>query len=151
MTLIALAAVVIAGLVVAWAVLRRRLMVVTVVGDSMVPAYRPGDRLLVTRRTVPVAAGDVVVFAFAHGHGAPAMFGGAGAHAGTGWVVKRVAAVPGEPVPDSVLAAVGARAGQRVPAERLVVLGDGVTSVDSREWGYLPAARLTGRVLRRLG
>ncbi|MFI6071117.1 S26 family signal peptidase [Actinoplanes sp. NPDC051343] len=135
MTLVA----VVAGLVAtALVALRRRLMVVTVVGDSMVPAYRPGDRLLVARGAASVSAGDVVVFT-----------GGRRGHAGQ--VVKRVAAVPGDLVPVSVLGAVGARTGQVVPPGRLVVLGDGVTSVDSREWGYLPAARLTGRVLRKLG
>jgi signal peptidase I len=104
----------------------------------MVPAYRPGDRLLVARGAASVSAGDVVVFT-------------GGRRGPTGQVVKRVAAVPGDLVPVSVLSAVGARTGQVVPPGRLVVLGDGVTSVDSREFGYLPAARLTGRVLRKLG
>ncbi|HEU5160632.1 MAG TPA: S24 family peptidase [Streptosporangiaceae bacterium] len=38
----------------------RRLMTVLVTGESMLPALRPGDRLLV-RLGVPVRAGDIVV------------------------------------------------------------------------------------------
>src|SRR5258707_988334 len=53
-------------------------------------------------------------------------------------MVKRVAARGGDPVPEAVRYAVGARPGDRVPAGSLVLLGDNghVASAggDSRDW-----------------
>lgn len=62
-----------------WA--RRALVLVTVAGESMLPALRPGDRVLV-RRTRRLRPGQVVVLAY-----------------GPEWLVKRIAAVsPGHVV-----------------------------------------------------
>lgn len=125
------------------AAVRRRFLVVRVAGTSMVPAYLPGDRVLV-RRTAGTALrrGQVVVF---H-HGPPPRRRLAGGL----WQIKRVAAVPGDPVPDQVSPAVGAKPGAVVPDGRLVVLGDGTDSRDSRHWGYLPMDRVLGVVVREL-
>lgn len=104
---------------------------------SMAPAIEAGDRVLVDRllyasglppalaRLLPVReprVGDVV---WLRSSAAPA-----------GALVKRVAAVAGEPF-----------AGGRVPAGRLAVLGDRrEDSLDSRALGPLPRAAASGRV-----
>ena len=114
---------------------RRRVVVVTVRGWSMAPALAPGARVLV-RRTPPGRArpGDVVVARLDTGPG--------------GWAVKRVAAVAGDPWPAGVP---GGPPGGRVPAGRLVLLGDNAAvSLDSRELGAVPADRVVGVVRRRL-
>lgn len=122
--------------VAAAAVLRRRLLVVTVRGISMAPTLNPGDRLLV-RRGLPPRRGDVVVLRLAH-RSAPA-----------GWSIKRVTAVAGDRVPAGVP---DLPPGGRVPAGHLVVLGDNAAvSLDSRELGPVPVERLVGVARRRIG
>ncbi|MER7005611.1 hypothetical protein ABT297_21555 [Dactylosporangium sp. NPDC000555] len=68
-------------------------------------------------------------------------------------LVKRIAALPGDPVPPSVLPAVGGRPGDVVPPGKLVVIGDGIASADSRRpggharprhWGYATLDRVLG-------
>jgi signal peptidase I len=65
-------------------------------------------------------------------------------------MLKRIVAIPGDLVPDEVLAQVGASPGAVVPPGRLVVRGDGAESQDSRHWGYLPADRVLGIGVRRI-
>ena len=61
-------------------------------------------------------------------------------------MIKRAVAVPGEPVPEQ-----SRLADAVVPAGRLVVLGDNLpASLDSRGFGYVPAERVLGIVVRRL-
>lgn len=123
--------------------LRRRYVVVTVHGESMLPTYRPGERLVV-RRTAPrsLRTGQVVVLAGRSLAG----------ETGTGWIVKRVAAVPGDPIPRDTVPALRTAPGTRVPAGHLVVLGDNADrSYDSRRSGYLTTDRLLGVVLRKVG
>ncbi|WP_182874971.1 S26 family signal peptidase [Microbispora sp. H10670] len=196
----------VAGLLVAGVVAglfaRRRFVVVRVSGTSMVPAYRPGDRVLVRRggRTA-LRRGQVVVFRHGSRDGTgpgtpdstgpgtpdgtdPGMPGGSGPGTpggpgspfpggtnagpyggrspyggaatevarlgGTSWLIKRIAAVPGDRVPDQVMAGVRAAPGDLVPAGRLVVLGDGPASMDSRRWGYLRTDEVLGVVIRSL-
>ncbi|UBU18342.1 S26 family signal peptidase [Nonomuraea gerenzanensis] len=132
-----------AVLVVLAVVARRGLVVVQVSGVSMAPAYRPGDRVLV-RRTGAVRRGRVVVFESTRpsgwGTGPPA----------PPWAIKRVTALPGDPVPADVVEAVAAGPGARVPEGALVVVGDGTSSADSRVYGYVPADRVLGVVVRKL-
>jgi signal peptidase I len=126
-------------------VARRRLLVVTVSGASMGPAYGPGARVLVVRgpRARP---GDVVVLDGARVAPDPDGHPPAARDAG-GLVLKRVAASAGDPVPAAVLDAVGGQEHDLVPPGRLVVLGDAPeASVDSRRWGYVPADAVVGRV-----
>src|SRR5687767_10120578 len=79
-------------LAVVWA-LRARYVVVTVTGDSMLPSLRQGDRVLVRRRGLSnVDVGQVIVLA------------SPGA-SGSGWIVKRLTALPGQPVPPGSLPA----------------------------------------------
>ncbi|WP_433510552.1 S26 family signal peptidase [Nonomuraea sp. CA-143628] len=151
---------VVALVIVLW--LRRRYVVVTVHGESMLPTYRPGERLVV-RRTSPrsLRTGQIVVLAgvakgsrpgAARGSRAGAVGGSLADEAGTGWIVKRVAAVPGDPIPRDTVPALRTAPGTHVPAGHLVVLGDNADrSYDSRRAGYLTTDRLLGVVLRKVG
>lgn len=127
-----------------WAV--TRLTAATVIGDSMAPTFVDGDRVLVRR--VPahrLRVGDVVVVRLP----------GAGRADGAGdrpWLVKRVAALPGDPVPATVAPVAGdGRVPGRVPDRGLVVLSDNPAgAVDSRELGCLDVGLVLGRVVKRL-
>ncbi|MFG1810800.1 S26 family signal peptidase [Streptomyces sp. NPDC049040] len=137
--------------------LRRRFLVVTVHGESMLPAYRPGERVVVRRTPAgALRAGQVVVLRGdgpapgrnTAGREAPGAAQGPRAR----WIIKRVTAVPGDPIPRDTVPALRSAPGTRVPAGRLVVLGDNPErSHDSRHAGYLAADRLYGVVLRKLG
>ncbi|MGW1867179.1 S26 family signal peptidase [Streptomyces mauvecolor] len=121
-------------------VLRARVTLVRVTGSSMVPAFADGDRLLV-RRTRRVRRGDAVVFRnpLPFGDGDEAL----------PWLVKRVSALPGDPVPPEVRAVVGAPDGSLVPSGSLVVRGDAARTQDSRHFGYVPRSALLGVVVTR--
>lgn len=102
---------------------RRTWLVVTVRGGSMLPALREGDVLLASRvRRARVR--DVVVLADPYGEGL---------------LVKRVAALAGDPWPGA----------GRVPPRTVVVLGDN-GGLDSRMFGPVPLDRLRGVVVRRV-
>jgi signal peptidase I len=101
--------------------LRWRLRVVTVRGESMAPAYHDGDQLLVVRSRRRVQVGSAIVFV------PPAGF------ADVPWLVKRVVEIAGEP--------------QR---GRLIVRGDAVISLDSRQFGPVDRDAVIGVVVRRI-
>lgn len=114
-------------LALAWA--RSRLIMVTVTGRSMMPAYRDGQRLVVVRRA-RYAVGDVIMFRTPVKHSDPP------------WLVKRVAAIAGERVPDDLRVRVGE---DIVPAGRLLVRSD-AAGLDSRHFGLLDARDVMGVV-----
>ncbi|WP_327353694.1 signal peptidase I [Streptomyces sp. NBC_01304] len=125
---------------------RRSYVVVTVSGRSMSPTLHDGDRIVVRRRTADrLSRGDVVVLRPPDitGDYAPVVEGA--------WNVKRVAALPGQPVPAGVTRRDGQPAVDAVPAGSLVVLGDNPDGIDSRQRGFFPADRLLGVMVRRLG
>ncbi|MFF5105750.1 S26 family signal peptidase [Streptomyces sp. NPDC000134] len=138
------------------AFLARGLVAVTVRGASMEPAYHEGDRVLVCRHPTPLP-GQVVVVERPGTGPVP----GSGWHrppvprtARTStiterqWLIKRVAAVPGDPVPRDRVAALAEVPETRVPAGSLVLLGDNQeVSFDSRQVGYFPTERVLGTVL----
>jgi signal peptidase I len=127
--------------------LRRSLLVVSVTGPSMLPAFRPGDRVLVRRqRPGRLRPGTVIVFEEPSdpAGGGPA----AGRRGRPSWVIKRLAAIPGDAVPSAILPAV--QGTPVVPPGMILVLGDGTVSRDSRHWGFVPASRVLGVVLRGL-
>jgi|HubBroStandDraft_4_1064222.scaffolds.fasta_scaffold01725_7 signal peptidase I len=132
-------------------ILRRRFAVVTVTGQSMVPALADGDRVLVRRvRLGRIRAGDVVVVEKPDGE-AGWRKPPANRVAGHEWLIKRAAAVPSDPLPDSFRACWPALPDELVPAGKLVVLGDSPAgSYDSRVIGYIPGERLLGVVARRM-
>lgn len=136
--MIAVIAVGIAALVlITVAVLRTRLVRVTVHGDSMEPTLHAGQRVLI-RRTRPTTLnrGDLVVFRRPRD---PART----------WMIKRVIATPGDPVPRAEVPTLWGHREPLVPADRIVVLGDNPTvSYDSRQFGYVHADTMLGVVIR---
>ena len=131
---------------------RRRWTVVRVRGGSMEPALHDGDLLLARRRRgYRPRRGDVVVLRRPPGAavppGAAAVHGGpvGPAPAGERWLIKRVTAVPGDPVPPGVpFPGPG-----RVPAGMVVVLGDR-PGLDSRLFGPAPVGTIHATVVRTL-
>ncbi|SED36013.1 Signal peptidase, peptidase S26 [Streptomyces sp. 2224.1] len=131
--------------------LGRRVVRVTVRGRSMEPGYHDGDQVLVERGATP-SPGHVVVIERQAPEGQwrqpplrPA--DGPGEVQGRHWIIKRVAAVPGDPVPRAAVPALATVPERHVPAGRLVLLGDNPqASLDSRQYGYFPAARVLGIV-----
>lgn len=125
--------------------LRQTWVVITVSGPSMQPSYHNGDRVAV-RRSPPheIATGDVVVVEWP-GHG-PAR-SRAARHLDEGrWLIKRVGATAGEPVPAGIPVD-----DDVVPPGKLVLLGDNPdASYDSRMAGYFPTAALLGGVARTM-
>ncbi|MFF1489643.1 S26 family signal peptidase [Streptomyces sp. NPDC058319] len=127
------------------ALIRSRYLVVTVEGSSMVPALADGDRVLVHRvRLAAIAAGRLVVTR-------PPAGGRWGAVSPSRWMIKRAAAVPGDPVPRDGAPALRDLPEERVPRGRIVLLGDNPEeSLDSRFCGYFRAEQIIGVVVRRL-
>jgi signal peptidase I len=123
--------------------LRRRFVVVSVLGYSMSPAYREGQQVLVGLHRTP-SVGSVVLLR------APRRVGDGWRHDGDDWMLKRVAALAGDQVPAPALAATGLAPGTRVPRGQVVVLGDHPDSQDSRSWGLVPGDRLLGVAVRSL-
>jgi signal peptidase I len=132
--------------------LRRRFVLITVTGDSMMPTLAPGDRVLVRRaRLGQLRRGQLVVLEMPGadgGWGTPPR----GPASRRDWMVKRAAALPGDAVPESCLPEAATESpGRLVPDGKLILLGDNAAwSYDSRELGYLPGERLLGVVVRRL-
>jgi signal peptidase I len=148
------------AVVAALAAARRMLLVVTVQGESMEPGLRDGDRVLVLRRSADrLRPGDVVVLRGPFERDTPTEPPSGGPARN---VIKRLAAVAGQPLPTGVPPAGadgrvtdgrvtdGRVPGGRVPHGSLVVLGDNPErSSDSRDFGPVPAARAVGTVLHR--
>ncbi|MCX4597650.1 S26 family signal peptidase (plasmid) [Streptomyces sp. NBC_01340] len=133
------------------AALTRRLVAVTVDGVSMEPTFRDRDQVLVIRGTKP-EVGRVVVVESPFGtrgwrqrplvaKAAPSLV------ARRRWMIKRVVALPGDPVPSCGIPALADVSGERVPDGMAVLLGDNSSaSFDSREFGYFPLERILGVV-----
>jgi len=156
----ALAALALVVLALSAVVLRRRIAIVAVVGESMRPALAAGDRVLVRRAGIDdLRQGQVVVIEKPGDDGSWTTPPPRWPASRREWMIKRVAAIPGDRPPEAIRGAT-ARAMpvaevtrpasfDTVPAGRLVVLGDNAArSLDSRQIGYIPADRLLGVVLR---
>lgn len=126
---VAVSAVLGGGAVLLWG--RRRFLLVTVVGQSMSPTYRHGQRLLLRRGRF--AAGDVVMFPAPEAPGS-----------NVPWLVKRAVAVAGDPVPPEFVALVEQHG--TVPPGRLVVRSDAVEGLDSRRLGFIDSQDVVGAV-----
>jgi signal peptidase I len=132
--------------------LRRKLAVVTVRGLSMQPTLKAGDRLLIRRvRADRLRTGQIVVIDRPDAGGPSAGRPRNWPPAGHDWLIKRLAALPGEPTPDLMLEATVPGAEPVVPAGKLVVLGDNPSvSLDSRTLGYIAVERVLGVMIRPL-
>lgn len=138
--------------------IRRRLGVLVVVGVSMEPTFHSGDRVLY-RRTRRLRPGQVVVLDTAALERLVPAAAGTSARS-PGLMIKRLAAVAGGVRPPQLAEAAqgvrppqraeAAQANQRVSDGRVVVLGDNPRSLDSRQWGEIPAAVILGVVVRTL-
>lgn len=129
-----------------WA--RRRLVLVTVTGSSMEPTLVAGDRVLVHRRGLArIRRGQLVVLEPPLPDGFHPVDRAAAIRNRHRWNIKRVVALPGDPVPPEVTNVAGA--GQ-VPQGALVVFGDSATSTDSRQRGFYFATDLLGVVVHRM-
>jgi signal peptidase I len=125
-------------------VLRRRWVVVDVHGQSMQPTFDHGDRVLV-RRANAAPRGAVVVLRGPR----PELRDGPARR--DGWLIQRVVALPGDPMPADVAWAAGLLEGDPVPAGHIVVRGDNArASFDSRRWGPVRTDGLLGVVVRRM-
>ncbi|MFC9977183.1 S26 family signal peptidase [Spirillospora sp. NPDC127200] len=108
---------------------RGRFLLVTVQGGSMSPTLADGDRLLMRRRRPGGRLRrDAVVAVLAPGGADGRLY------------VKRVAAVPGDPLPSG---------DGRVEPGHYFLLGDHEHSLDSREWGCVPGSRIVAVASRR--
>jgi signal peptidase I len=129
--------------------LRRQFLVIRVTGVSMLPNFRPGERVIVRRgRADQLAVGAVVVMRAPDGIPPPRAPWAKTGRGGSHWVIKRVAALPGDRVPDLVRAA--APGASIVPQGKLALLSDNPAGTDSRHWGLVPAGDLLGFVIARL-
>lgn len=132
------------------AALRRRYLVVTVDGSSMVPTFHDGDRVIVRRGTMRPPLRDEIVVFRRPPIGTERDTPSPADTAENRWNIKRIVAVPGDPLPAAAAEACRTPPGTPVPAGQLVVFGDGPASLDSRAWGYLPADQVLGVMLRSL-
>ncbi|WP_420915208.1 S26 family signal peptidase [Micromonospora aurantiaca] len=132
--------------------LRRRLVIVTVRGASMEPTLINGDRIVARRvRTSALKVGQIVVVEQPVRRGRWEWLQAKGGLTSRDWMIKRIAALPGDPVPTHLASLPGARPGQLVPADSLLLLGDNKGfSTDSRHIGYVPIDRALAVMLRPL-
>ncbi|MEV0273468.1 S26 family signal peptidase [Hamadaea sp. NPDC050747] len=136
-----LVAVVLAATVV---VLRRRYVSVRVDGTSMSPTYAPGEVVLIRRSHRRLRVGDVVVV---RRPPAAADAQGSSPSPDQRWLIKRVAAVAGDPVPAALPPAHHGDA--VVPEGTVVILGDSPTrGYDSRSVGFIPVGHVLGVAIR---
>ncbi|GGV01416.1 hypothetical protein GCM10010495_10610 [Kitasatospora herbaricolor] len=128
--------------------LRLSVSVLLVSGPSMTPALRHGQRVFFVRPGLArLRTGRIVVVTAPAAAGTDGRPGRRPAGARP-LLVKRVAALAGEPIPPEVREAAGAAAGDLVPPGQLVLLGDNPGfSTDSRLWGVLPTQSVVGIVL----
>jgi signal peptidase I len=124
--------------------LRRRFVVVQVVGESMEPVLCAGQRVLVRRTGLDaVERGDLVVFALASVR--PEFPGD------PPWMVKRAVAVAGDPVPRGSVPSSVDVDHAHVPGGKLIVRGDNAArSFDSRGAGFIDGSALLGVVIRTM-
>jgi signal peptidase I len=129
--------------------IRRNITIVRVLGTSMSPTYRDGEKVIARRvRATKLRRGDVAVLNAATG---PSLMNGtAVTHLP---VIKRVAALPGDVVPKDIHVPLpeAEQTPRTVPDGCLLVLGDNAErSVDSRAYGFLALDAVEGKVVRKV-
>jgi signal peptidase I len=135
-------------------ILRTHLALVRVRGTSMLPGLRPGDRVLV-RQGMPsgrprrLRVGMVIVVRFPLVAPAPRGVWPVAPRLGWDrWIIKRVAALPGDAVPGTMREAAGGAV--TVPEQTLLVSADNPTGTDSRQWGFIQTSDVLGPVVKKL-
>ena len=128
----------------AWWV-RREFVAITVEGMSMTPALYDGEKVLIRRGIRGLAKGRIVVLVRPHAisgwrHNPPA----GRDLTSSGWYIKRVVAMAGDPYPPEVN-----RTGV-VPSGHVVVMGDHRHSEDSKQHGPCPIDQILGIQVRKL-
>ncbi|MEV6963804.1 S26 family signal peptidase [Hamadaea sp. NPDC051192] len=128
------------------AVLRRRYVSVRVEGMSMSPTYAPGEVIVIRRSHRVLRVGDVVVVQRPPAAADPDQ-------AEQRWLIKRVAAVAGDPLPAAMRESTAILAGHAddaiVPAGTVVILGDSpIRGYDSRSVGFIPVGHVLGVAIR---
>jgi signal peptidase I len=131
---------------------RPGLAIAVVTGSSMQPALATGDRVLVRRATISeVRRGQIIVFEKPGREGSWASEPPRWPADRREWLIKRVAAISGDQLPEELLPVAIRSFESSAPAGKLVVLGDNADrSQDSRQIGYIPAERLLGIMCRPL-
>ena len=120
------------------AFLRRRWVIVRVVGESMSPTLTSGQRLIMRRRGQRMAElGDVIAFHTPAHIAQPPAFR-----------VKRVVAVAGDPMPSWLHATRSDDSLALVPTGFVAVRGDAKKTEDSRHLGLIPAESIIGYLPR---
>jgi len=130
------------------AALRRQLAVITVGGDSMAPTLNHGDRVFVrTTKLDRVRPGDIVVVSPSLGDrplDVPLRYR-------PHLIIKRVLAVPGDPIPRHIAPLFADLPDPVVPSGRLLLVGDNLAaSQDSRQLGYFRGDGWLGAFIKRL-
>ncbi|MEV0300122.1 S26 family signal peptidase [Streptomyces prasinus] len=140
-------------LVIAW--ISRTAVLITVHGKSMKPTLHSGDHVLVRRGVLPKRGQLVVVEQPSQrGEAWPCEPAGLGCRreplSNRRWLIKRVAAVAGDPVLPGQLGDQDVT-DRRVPEGHFILLGDNArVSLDSRQIGFFPDNRILGMVWRTL-
>lgn len=149
--LVAAVAAVLGSAVTVWW-LRARVVVVRVEGGSMEPALHTDDRVVVRRhRPDRLRSGQIVVLERPDLQDRWVWSGTRLSVRRHRWIVKRLVAMPGDPVAASIVR-YGSVSPGPVPPGFCLVLGDNAdASTDSREFGPVPLDRVLGVAVRRFG
>jgi signal peptidase I len=128
---------------------RRAFVVAHVSGDSMLPTLKDQDRVLVSRlMRNHLRVGSIIVLRSPLNPLPPPRWPFAPPLSRSPWVIKRIAALPGDTVPAWMPAATDGP--RRVPPGKLLVTADNPTGHDSRQWGFIGSHLILGRVIRTL-
>jgi len=135
-------------LVLGLGLLRWRYILIHVRGTSMLPTFKPGDRVLVRSGihgrlhvgTIVVIRSPVDILT------ADPFWPGVASGL---WIIKRIAALPGDPVPADMRAAAGET--NMVPPGMFMISADNSSGVDSRNLGFLPISDILGAVVSSPG
>ncbi len=149
MTLILIAVTGLACAVVLYLAARRAFVVVQVRGDSMVPTLKAHDRVLVSRiMSNRLRIGSIIVLRSPLDPLPRARWPFAPPLSQTPWVIKRIAALPGDIIPARMRAATGKA--REVPPGKLLVTADNAAGHDSRQWGFIASQLVLGHVIKTL-
>lgn len=132
------------------ALLRWGFVVVRVHGSSMLPALQSGDRVLVrSGKRGGLRVGAVVVLRSPVSLSAEQMpWSVTTGMRASPWIIKRVAALPGDSVPEDMRTATGGT--PVVPDGLFMVSADNPDGTDSRQLGFLLIGDILGTAVRNL-